>query len=161
MTKFLTELFKLFPFLGVLIPPVEPDAPHELIVRWRLIVFVLGGAMGGIVVAMAWALFLSTSFKYVTAQEVDEKVAAAATQILKPITEEQRLQRELLTDFTDKLNDTLAANLSAQMRLYAGKRCKADTSQEREQWTREMEKLQEEYLKIKKRPYAVPTCDQL
>lgn len=117
--------------------------------------------MGGIVVAMAWALFLSTSFKYVTAQEVDEKVAAAATQILKPITEEQRLQRELLTDFTDKLNDTLAANLSAQMRLYAGKRCKADTSQEREQWTREMEKLQEEYLKIKKRPYAVPTCDQL
>lgn len=148
MMKILEALSKVVPFIAGLLP--DPEASHEELHVWRLRIvfcqifafFIIGG-----LVASSYMAFST----FVSADELDLKIQKA----VKPI--EQKV------DSLDLLvRQQLAVTLSTQIRDARRRWCAAAVdSSDRERTQQDIDRLQDEYFRVKGERYSVLPCAEL
>lgn len=114
-----------------------------------------------------WGLILTASLtplRPAFPKDVDQKVNAAKAELAKQINDVANTQREQgqkLDSQTRLLAESLAENVAGRIRLNISKRCKTNGYVERDEISREIERLQDEYRVYKGDFYRQPTCTDL
>jgi len=148
MLKLMEALSKVVPFIAGLLP--DPDATHEELHVWRLRIvfcqifaFIVMLSLSGI----AYVAFTT----FVSADELDLKIQKA----VKPI--------EMKVDSLDVLvRQQLAVTLSTQIRDARRRWCAAPIdSMDRERTQQDIDRLQDEYYRVKGERYSVLPCAEL
>jgi hypothetical protein len=127
------------------------DADWKKVTRWRWNVCLI------LIVLVAYAIVAATPLGYAKAGETERKIAAA----IEPIAKEQKEQRTSLDNLSKLITEQLAASLATQIRAVTLKRCKVTGSDERDELTREIDRLQDLFIGYKGSRYSVPSCAEL
>lgn len=146
--------------LGFLLP--EEDATPQKVQSWRW--KVAGSIMSlwvtvGFIVA---AMFTGVT-KVGQLAWADEVITKADKAEIAEIKAEVAAQSALLGDVQSAITEQRKEEKAAEIRKLALRRCQAPAnSDERESYTREIDRLQEEYKKINDdKPYDKPRCSEL
>lgn len=146
--------------LGFLLP--EEDATPQKVQSWRW--KVAGSIMAlWVSVAFMFAAMFTGVTKVGQLAWADDVVTKADKAEIAEIKTEQLAQRTILSDVQTSITEQRKEEKAAEIRKLALKRCQAPAnSDERESYTREIDRLQTEYAKINNnQPYDKPRCSEL
>lgn len=135
------------------VTPEERKAARRVFVKvgWRVLVFVL--------LFWSYGLFegLGLGSGFARASDIDTKIAAAN----KKLSEQLDVTSRGVAVLAEQVNEQLANGVATEIRRITGKRCKELDPAEKDRLTREIDRQQEQFFKIKQRYYQVPGCIDL
>lgn len=127
----------------------EEQIRGAVIVLWR----------GGVVVTALWIVgaFQNQGFPgFARADEVDQKIEKA----IEPIKKELSEQRTILDTVSEQLTATLAESKAAEIRHLVSRRCKETDPREKDRINKEVDRKQEEYVKLRGQRYVI-SCGEV
>lgn len=143
------ELLERFLFFGM----TKEQAKGAWMFAYRFaILFGVGAGWG-------WFSMIGVP-QFALASDMQKKMDDMQGAVISKLTAAESAQNST----TKLLNRQLSSTVAVQIRLQAQKRCKAKTSDEREAATREIDRLQDEYVQYrddKEDRYRIPACQEL
>lgn len=112
-------------------------------IGWR------GLIIGHILYACGWLVALGIGPGFARADEVDKKIATS----VQPLIEEQRSQKQLLTQLSRQINEQLANGLASEIRYLVAKKCSEQGGGEKERIQKEIDLKQVEYQALRGNRY--------
>lgn len=145
--------------LSFLIP--DENATPEKLQSWR---WKMAGSnmLLWVVVSFLFAVMFTGVIRVGQVAWASDIVTKADKAEIDSIKTEQLAQRTILTDVQKAIEEQRKEAKAAEIRKLALKRCQTDNSEEKESYTREIDRLQAEYKKINNdEPYERPRCSEL
>lgn len=137
------------------------DTPHPMR-RWCYGVSI---TLTAGVIVFIWAI---SPKGVATEAGVKDKITREVAQQIKPVivaqqqqTEAQKKTDRKLDRLSELVTENLATNKAGQIRTVISKRCKALGFAERDEYQREIDRLQNEYTGLIGHRYEAPTCGEL
>jgi hypothetical protein len=156
----MTTLFEWFAAVASgLVPTMHADPKKQY--QWRVRVgLVLCGTFGGlcIVTAAAFGMVPAMFSGFAQVSDLDEKIQRAVA----PIRSAQVAQGAKTDRIEQLLIEQLARSKAAELREAKRKFCKAEpASADRDHLQTEMDRLQDEYVRLRGMRYLIPNCGEL
>ena len=138
----MNELLQKLLFFGM----TKEQAKGAMVVTYRFaLLFAVGAGWG-------WFTGLGVP-RFVMASEMKESQSEVIQNLDK--------QAKKLDSALELLNETLARNVASHIRASALKRCNAKTSVDKEEFNREIDRLQREFAQYSGHTYLIPDCASL